>query len=129
MILSKFKPLEKRIAFAKMITRLFYHWGVSIEDQLALLGYSTRSRYIVSRYQNGAPLAYRKDLLERVAHLLAIHECLRIIFPYNRDLVYRWVTSENSNEFFLGETPLAVMKTGVQGLVKVRSYLRAVTMM
>jgi len=129
MLLSDYRPIEKRIALAKMITRLFSHWGVTAEDQLTLLGYSARSVHIISRYQNGTPLAYRKGLLERVAHLLAIHECLRIIFPHNTDLAYRWITSENSNELFLGEKPLTVMKTGLQGLRKVRQYLQAVTMM
>jgi hypothetical protein len=54
-------------------------------------------------------LTYRKNLLIRVGHLLAIHEALRIIFPYDRDLDYVWITSESSNVLF-GESPLTTMK-------------------
>jgi hypothetical protein len=68
-----------------------------------------------------ARLFEHADLLARCGHLLGIHEALRIIFPHDRDLAYRWVTTPNRR--FADRPPLEIMKQGFEGLLAVRRYL------
>jgi hypothetical protein len=113
---------DSRIRLARMVMKLFAHWGLSGGDQTALLGLSSDSRSTLARYRRGEPLADSADLLGRVGHLLGIHKALRILFPHDRDLVYRWVTTPNRR--FDGRTPLAVMREhGYEGILAVRRYL------
>jgi hypothetical protein len=113
---------EARGNLARVITRLFEHWNLAGVDQAALLGLSSQSRSAIAGYRRGEPLADSADLLARAGHLLGIHKALRIIFPHDRDLAYRWVTAPNRR--FDGSTPLAVMlKYGFEGILAVRRYL------
>src|SRR4029450_9579427 len=113
---------EARERLARMVMRLFEHWGVSTPEQAALLGLSPDNRSTLSRYRKGEPLADSRDLLERAGHLLGIHKSLRIIFPQDQDLAYRWVTTPNRR--FGGIPPLEVMRRhGFEGVLAVRRYL------
>ena len=113
---------DSRIRLARMVVTLFGHWGLSGGDQTALLGLSSDSRSTLARYRRGEPLADSADLLGRVGHLLGIHKALRILFPHDRDLAYRWVTAPNRR--FDGRTPLALMREhGYEGILAVRRYL------
>lgn len=112
---------ESRESLAKMVTRLFDHWELPTTDQCSLLGLAPTSRTTLSRYRKGTALDNSVDLLGRVGHLLGIHKSLRIIFPHNRDLAYKWVTASCST--FAGKTPLEVMRGGYEGLLAVRRYL------
>jgi Protein of unknown function (DUF2384) len=116
-----FRSAVSRAALAKMATRLFDLWDLSTGDQAALLGLSGTSRSTLARYRKGAPLDDNVDLLGRVGHLLGIHKSLRIIFPHNRDLAYRWVRTANSR--FSGQRPVDIMRGGYEGLLAVRRYL------
>lgn len=107
---------------AKMVMKLFDHWRLPSEDQLALLGLSLSNRNALSRYRKGDPLSTNRDLLERVGILLGIHKSLRLLFPHNRDLAYTWMKQRNSA--FEGNTPIeAIKEWGFSGLLMVRSYL------
>ena len=113
---------EGRAALAGMVMRLFVHWNVSAHDQAALLGLSEGSRTTLARYRKGDPLADNRDLLDRVGNLLSIHRSLRILFPKNRELVYRWPTAPNGA--FGGKSPVEVIRDeGFLGLLTVRRYL------
>lgn len=119
---------QDRSALAKMITKLFTLWGLSSEDSLELLGLSASSRSVLTRYRKGEPLSTNRDLLERVASLLDIHQSLRRLFPddeqnpANREFAYRWMTTPN--RAFNGMTPTEAVKAhGFIGLVMVRGYL------
>jgi hypothetical protein len=113
---------ESRERLARMLLELFGHWELSAADQAALLGLSAQSRSTVARYRRGEPLADNADLLARAGHLLGIHKALRIVFPQDRDLAYRWVSAPNRR--FGGATPLEVMKRyGYEGILAVRRYL------
>jgi transcriptional regulator with XRE-family HTH domain len=104
-----------------MIVRLFEHWSLPAPDQAALLGLSAGSRATVARYRKGEPFGDSADLLARAGHLLGIHKALRILFPHDRDLAYRWVSARNRR--FGDRAPLEVMKQGFEGLLAVRRYL------
>ena len=111
-----------RSELAKMVMKLFSHWGLSTGDQLALLGLSTDNRAALTRYRKGTPLAQSRDLLDRVGILLGIHKSLRLLFPHNRNLVYAWMTQPN--KAFEGMTPAETIKQwGFRGLFMVRAYL------
>lgn len=119
---SDLRSRKARTVLAKMVMRLFDHWDIVTTDQAALLGLSQGSRSTLSRYRSGEPFADNRDLLDRAGHLLGIHKALRIIFPQNRDLAYRWVTA--ANHHFGGKTPLEIMRDeGFLGVVMVRRYL------
>jgi Protein of unknown function (DUF2384) len=113
---------EDRAAYAKMVMRLFEHWGLPVDDQLALLGLSETSRMTLNRYRKGEPFADSRDLLDRVKNLFSIHRSLRILFPENREIVYRWATLPNMD--FGGKSPVQVMREeGFLGLLMVKRYL------
>lgn len=106
---------------AKMVAKLFDHWELPGADQATLLGLSPDSRATMARYRRGEPLADNADLLARAGHLLGIHKALRITFPHDLDLAYRWVTMPNRR--FGGQPPVDTMKRGFEGLLAVRRYL------
>ena len=112
---------KNREELARMLVTLLEHWKLPPPDQAALLGLSAQSRSTVARYRRGEPLADNADLLARAGHLLGIHKALRILFPQDRDLAYRWVTTPNRR--FGERAPLELMKQGFEGLLAVRRYL------
>lgn len=119
--LPDLKTREARERLARMITQLFERWALSTTEQAALLGLSAENRSTLSRYRRGDPLADNRDLLDRAGHLLGIHKSLRILFPQDHDLAYRWMTTPNRR---LGARPVDVaIERGFEGLLAVRRYL------
>ncbi len=112
---------DNRRRLTQMIIGLFDHWSLTPRDQAALLGLSTQGRTTLSRYRRGHAFADNQDLLGRAGHLLGIHKSLRLIFPHNIDLAYRWVSQPNRR--FGNAAPLDIMKQGYEGLLAVRRYL------
>lgn len=111
-----------RERLARMVVTLLDHWKLAPADQAVLLGLSAQSRSTVARYRRGEPLADSADLLARAGHLLGIHKALRILFPHDRELAYRWVATPNRR--FGGVPPLEIMKRhGFEGILAVRRYL------
>ncbi len=115
------RTAEARKSLAKTVTKLFELWGLNTQEQAALLGLSEENRSTISRYRKGAPLADNRDILDRVGHLLDIHKSLRIIFPHNRDLVYRWMVTRNRK--FEARPVDIVRERGFEGLISLRRYL------
>jgi hypothetical protein len=112
---------DSRARLAGMVTRLLDLWQLGAAEQTALLGLSSASRSTLARYRGGEPLADNRDLLDRVGHLLGIHKSLRILFPYDRELAYRWMTAHNQR---LGARPVdLVIEHGFEGLLAIRRYL------
>jgi transcriptional regulator with XRE-family HTH domain len=110
-----------RARLAAMVTRLLDHWSLSAAEQAAVLGLSGGSRSTLARYRSGEPLADSRDLLDRARHLLGIHKSLRLLFPHDRDLAYRWMTQPNRR---LGARPIdLVVEHGFEGLLAIRRYL------
>ncbi len=111
---------ENRVALTKMLMRLFALWQISITDQAAILH---RSISTIRRYQSGGCIGDDQAMLDRVGLLMGIHKNLRILYPYNRDLVYRWITAKNST--FDGQAPLDIIKKEEEGLRVIRGYLES----
>lgn len=113
---------QDRGALAKMIMTLLDHWNLPTEDQAALLGVAPSNRSALGRYRKGEHIGTSRDQYERVGHLLGIHKNLRLLFPQNRDLAYRWMSTRN--RAFDNLTPVDVVKDwGFAGLLRVRTYL------
>ncbi len=111
-----------RTSLARLVTRLFEHWGLTLDVQAQLLGLSPSTRSTVNRYRKGTPLALNRDLIDRAGHLLGIHQALRILFPQNPELVYRWPVTPN--RAFEGRSPVHLMlERGFEGVLMVRHYL------
>ena len=99
---------KDRGALAKMLLTLFDHWNLTTEDQALLLGLASTNRAALSRYRKGEPIGASRDQYDRVGHLLAIHKNLRLLFPKNRELAYRWISTRN--KAFDNLTPVEVIK-------------------
>ncbi len=113
---------EDRGALAKMVMALLDHWKLPTEDQAALLGLAASNRAALTRYRKGEPIGTSRDQYERVGHLLGIHKSLRLLFPQNRELVYRWMSTRN--KAFDNLAPVEVVSQwGFAGLLMVRAYL------
>ena len=113
---------QDRGALAKMVMVLLDHWNLPTEDQAALLGIAASNRAALTRYRKGEPIGTSRDQYERVGHLLGIHKNLRLLFPQNRDLAYRWMSTRN--RAFDNLTPVDIVREwGFAGLLMVRAYL------
>lgn len=111
-----------RGTLARMVMALLDHWQLGTEDQAALLGIAPGNRAALANYRRGKPIGTSRDQYERVGHLLGIHKNLRLLFPQNRDLAYRWMSTRN--RAFDNLTPVEVVRGwGFAGLLMVRTYL------
>ncbi|MEZ5649355.1 MAG: MbcA/ParS/Xre antitoxin family protein [Burkholderiaceae bacterium] len=116
------KASQDRGALAKMVMKLLDHWQLNTEDQAALLGIAASNRAALGRYRKGEAIGTSRDQYERVGHLLGIHKNLRLLFPQNRELAYRWMSTRN--RAFDNLSPVEVIKEcGFAGLLMVRAYL------
>lgn len=113
---------QDRGALATMTMRLLDHWNLSTDDQATLLGLAPGNRSALSHYRKGKAIGSTRDQYERVGHLLGIHKNLRLLFPHNRDLAYKWMSARN--KAFNNLSPVEVVKEyGFAGLLMVRAYL------
>ncbi len=99
------------------------HWGLSVAEQLQLLGIGSRSTYFKWRRER-APRVPR-DTLERLSYLLGIYKSLQILLPDAR-AADEWIRQPNSAAPFGGRSALERMLSGqVADLFVVRQYLDA----
>ena len=115
---------ENRKNMAILTMNLFKLWNLTTEEQLNLLGLSSSSRAVLTKYRKGTALPATRDLLDRVGWLMAIHKALGLLYPdkSNANLKYGWIGFRN--KVFNNFTPLEVMKDeGLIGIAKVARYL------
>ncbi len=107
---------------SKMVISIFEHWGLPAGDQLELLGMSSTNQGVLNGFRKGESMSGSRDQLDRLAMLLRIHKNLRLLFPRNRELAYKWMTT--SSRAFEGRTPVEITVTrGIEGLIMVGAYL------
>ena len=98
-------------------------WGLSVAEQLKLLGIASRSTFFKWRRENQPRLP--QDTLERLSYLLGIYKSLQILLPDTR-AADAWVRQPNSAPPFGGNSALERMLSGqVADLYVVRQYLDA----
>lgn len=103
--------------------RIAQQWGLSIEQQMTVLGVTSRSTFF--KWKKEPPAALPKDTLERISYLLGIYKALQILLP-DTAAADAWVNQPNSAPLFSGRSALDRMLSGqVADLYVVRQYLDA----
>lgn len=98
-------------------------WGLSIAEQLRLLGIESRSTFFKWRRERDPRLP--RDTLERLSYLLGIYKSLQILLP-DAKAADEWVRRPNAAPLFGGSSALERMLSGqVADLYVVREYLDA----
>jgi hypothetical protein len=98
-------------------------WGLSVDDQMTLLGVTARSTFF--KWKKDADAILPKDTLERISYVLGIYKALQILLPDER-AADTWVKRANTAPLFGGRSALDRMLCGqVADLFVVRQYLDA----
>jgi hypothetical protein len=98
-------------------------WHLTIPEQLALLGITSRSTYFKWRKEPQPRLP--RDTLERLSYLLGIYKALQLLLPDTR-AADEWIRRPNAAPQFGGKSALERMLSGnVVDLYVVRQYLDA----
>jgi len=94
-------------ASLRMVLKLMDRWQLDAEQRASVLAMGNDE-------SNRSELFYL---------LLATHKQLQLLFPVNRQLAYRWMTSRN--DAFGGLKPIElVQRQGAQGLQMIHHYLQ-----
>jgi hypothetical protein len=96
-------------------------WGLSVAEQLTLLGIGSRSTFFKWRREREPRLP--GDTLERLSYLLGIYKSLQILLP-DPKAADTWIRQANTATPFGGRSALERMLSGqVADLYVVRQYL------
>jgi hypothetical protein len=118
-------PEQMAAAGLRAFARIAQAWGLSVDEQLALLGEPPRSTFFAWR-KNPEKATLSRDTLERLSNLLGIYKSLQILLP-EAEAADAWVRKPNTAAPFGGGTALARMLAGnVSDLNLVRRYLDGV---
>lgn len=105
--------------------RIAEAWGLSLDEQLVLLGQPPRSTFYAWR-KSPESARLPRDTLERLSNLLGIYKSLQILLP-EPTAADAWVRQPNQAPLFAGRSALQVMLGGnVSDLNLVRRYLDGV---
>lgn len=103
--------------------RIAEQWGLSVEEQMRLLGLAARSTYF--KWKKDPNVTLSRDTLERISYILGIYKALQILLPDPR-AADEWVKRPNTAAPFGGRSALDRMLSGqVADLFIVRQYLDA----
>lgn len=118
-------PERLAAAGLRAFARIAEAWGLSVDEQLALLGQPPRSTYFTWR-KHPEKAALPRDTLERLSNILGIWKSLQILLPETA-AADAWVRQPNSAAPFGGGSALQRMLGGnVSDLNLVRRYLDGV---
>jgi hypothetical protein len=107
----------------KLFIKLADEWELSKQDQLALLGDMDLSRLSdIREHPDQALLS--EDQLERIGLIFNIHANLSAMFDkLNQSLFLTNIQDADGD--FPGKSPLSVMTSGIDGMIKVNNYLES----
>jgi hypothetical protein len=118
-------PREMAVAGLRAFERIAQAWGLSIDEQLVLLGQPPRSTFFAWRKQPDKA-SLPRDTLERLSNLLGIWKSLQVLLP-DAAAADGWLRRPNSAAPFGGGSALQRMLAGnVSDLNLVRRYLDGV---
>ncbi len=118
-------PEQMAAAGLRAFAGIAQAWGLSVDEQLALLGQPPRSTYFAWR-KNPAKAVLPRDTLERLSNILGIYKSLQILLP-DAAAADEWVRRPNQAALFAGRSALERMLAGnVSDLNLVRRYLDGV---
>lgn len=95
------------------------NWDLRNEDAMVLLGGASNGKYYGLKRSHEGVLT--QDELTRISLLIGIFKALNILF--NRKLASQWVSRPNTNPLFHNAPPLAVIRSGIPGMMSVRQLL------
>ena len=122
---AEINPERLAGAGLRAFVRIAQAWGLTVDEQLCLLGQPPRSTFFSWRKQPDKA-ALSRDTLERLSNLLGIYKSLQILLP-DAAAADAWVRQPNSAAPFAGRSALARMLAGnVSDLNLVRRYLDGV---
>ena len=118
-------PERLAAAGLRAFARIAEAWGLSVDEQLRLLGQPPRSTFFAWRKQP-EKASLSRDTLERLSNLLGIYKSLQILLP-DTAAADAWVRQPNGAAPFGGRSALERMLAGnVSDLNLVRRYLDGV---
>lgn len=98
-------------------------WGLSVDEQMTLLGVTARSTFF--KWKKDPNTVLPRDTLERISYILGIYKALQILLP-DEKAADDWVKRPNTAPLFGGRSAMDRMLTGqVADLYVVRQYLDA----
>jgi Protein of unknown function (DUF2384) len=98
-------------------------WNLSVDQQMTLLGLTSRSTYF--KWKKGEDTTLPKDTLERISYMLGIYKALQLLLP-DEHAADAWIHKPNTAPPFAGQSALDRMLSGnVSDLYVVRQYLDA----
>lgn len=98
-------------------------WGLSVDEQLVLLGEPSRSTLFAWKKRGAERLP--RDVLERLSYIFGIWKALQILLP-EAESADGWIRRPNRAAPFGGRSALERMLSGnVSDLYEVRRYLDA----
>lgn len=101
------------------VIALFQHWGLKNDEECNLFGGISPAQ--LAKFKKGTAFISGRDTIERVGNLLGIHKNLRILYPYNLDVVYQWIKGRNLKLHNL--SPLDIMlEYGYIGIAQIRRF-------
>ncbi|MBX9628961.1 MAG: MbcA/ParS/Xre antitoxin family protein [Burkholderiales bacterium] len=109
----------------RAFVRIAAAWGLSVDEQLRLLGDPPRSTFFAWR-KAPEKAKLSRDTLERLSNILGIYQALQILLPQPQ-AADAWVRQPNIAPPFAGKPALERMLAGnVSDLNLVRRYLDSV---
>ncbi len=98
-------------------------WALSVEEQMTLLGTTSRSTFF--KWKRAKDVTLPKDTLERISYILGIYKALQVLLP-DEQAADAWIRKPNAAPPFGGQSALDRMLSGyVSDLYVVRQYLDA----
>jgi hypothetical protein len=119
---AEIAPERLAAAGLRAFANIAQAWGLTVDEQLVLLGQPPRSTFFAWRKQPEKATLPR-DTLERLSNLLGIWKSLQILLP-DAAAADAWLRKPNAAAAFGGGSALARMLAGnVSDLNLVRRYL------
>jgi hypothetical protein len=118
-------PQASRLGGAglRAFARISEAWGLTVPQQMTLLGLRSRSTFF--KWRASAEPRLPHDTLERLSYLLGIYKALQLLLP-DPAAADAWVRRANAASPFGGRSALERMLGGrVADLYEVRQYLDA----
>jgi len=117
-------PERMGAAGLRAFVRIAERWGLTVDEQLRLLGEPARSTFFAWR-KHPDKAGLPRDTLERLSNILGIYKSLQILLP-DPVAADAWVRKPNDAPLFAGRSALERMLAGnVSDLNLVRRYLDA----
>ena len=115
-------PQQMAAAGLRAFARIAEAWGLSVDEQIRLLGEPARSTFFAWR-KHPEKASLPRDTLERLSTRLGIWKSLQILLP-DAGAADAWVRKPNTAPVFGGRSALQQMLAGnVSDLNLVRRYL------